>query len=465
MIFHLINSQELNNLYQNSNSVFYFLRRMKKEGKDVEGGRCLRGGDGRLGFIEEDRAKIWKEHMEKIMNEENEWDRMVETDLVEGPVKKVVRNEIVKAIQSMKSGKATGTSEVSVEMIIASSEIGVKVMMELCQRVLDGRGMPDEWKTSVIVRIFKGKGDVMSCGSYRGVKQLEHAMKIVVRVLERRIRTLVNLNEMQFGFMPGKRTVDAIFIVRRMQEEYQKKDKKLYMCFVDMEKAFDRVPRKVMKWAMRKKGLSEVIVRAVMRLYDGAKTRVRVGSAYSEEFEVKVGVHQGSVLSLFAIVVDVITENARRGVVNELLYADDLVIMSKDMEDLKERFWNWKDAPESKGLKVNTRETKLMVSGSEGELYKSKIDPCGVCGRRVMANSVLCTKCGSWVHGKCAKIKRVTARLAMHFVCSKCKGIMEGTMDSIEKLCNEVETVNGFSYLGNRLNASGGCEAAATARA
>ena len=231
-----------------------------------------------------------------------------------------------------------------------------------------------------------------------------------------------------------------------MQEEYQKKDKKLYMRFVDMEKAFDRVPRKVMEWAMRKKGLSKVIVRAVMSLYDGAKTRVRVGSAYSEEFEVKVGVHQGSVQSplLFAIVVDVITENARRGVVNELLYADELVIMSEDMEDLKERFWNWKDALESKGLKVNTRKTKLMVSGSEGELYKSKIDPCGVCGKRVMANSVLCTKCGSWVHGKCAKIKRVTSRLAMQLVCSKCKGIMKGTMDSIEKLCDEVETVNGF---------------------
>ena len=91
-------NQELNNLYQNSNSAFYFLRKMKKEGKDVEGGRCLRGGDGRLGFIEEDRAKIWKEHMEKIMNEENKWDRMVETDVVEGPVEKGARNEIVKAI-------------------------------------------------------------------------------------------------------------------------------------------------------------------------------------------------------------------------------------------------------------------------------------------------------------------------------------------------------------------------------
>ena len=81
-----------------------------------------------------------------------------------------------------------------------------------------------------------------------------------------------------------------------------------------------------------------------------------------------------------------------------------------------------------------------------------------------MANSVLCTKCGNWVHGKCAKIKRVTARLAMHFVCSKCKGIMEGTMDSIEKLCHEVETVNGLCYLVNRLKASSGCDAAVTAR-
>ena len=73
--------------------------------------------------------------------------------------------------------------------------------------------------------------------------------------------------------MPRKGTVDAIFIVSRMQKEYQKKGKKLQMCFVDMEKTFDRVPRKVMKWAMRKKGLLEVMVRAVMCLYDGAKTK------------------------------------------------------------------------------------------------------------------------------------------------------------------------------------------------
>ena len=95
-----------------------------------------------------------------------------------------------------------------------------------------------------------------------------------------------------------------------------------------------------------RKGLSKVIVRAVMSLCDGRWCKNK------SEGEICIfrGTCQESVLSLllFAIVVDVITENARRGVVNELLYADDLVIMSEAMEDLKERFWNWKDALEKK---------------------------------------------------------------------------------------------------------------------
>ena len=73
--------------------------------------------------------------MEKIMDEENEWDHMVETDLVEGPLEKVACNEIVETMQKMESGKAIGPSEVNVEMIVASGEIGVKVMMDPYQDV------------------------------------------------------------------------------------------------------------------------------------------------------------------------------------------------------------------------------------------------------------------------------------------------------------------------------------------
>ena len=91
----------------------------------------------------------------------------------------------------------------------------------------------------------------------------------------------------------------------------------------------------------------------MVSLYEGAKTRVRVGLEFSEEFEVKVGVHQGSALSplLFAIVVDMITESVRNGLMSEKLYADDLVLTSKTMEGLREKSWKWKEAFESRGLK------------------------------------------------------------------------------------------------------------------
>lgn len=459
--------QELRELSEYPNKVFKRVKLMKKDGKDVEGGRCMRGSDGKLSFSEKDRGRVWKEHMERIMNEENEWDQRVEADLVEGPVERISREEVVKAMREMKVGKAAGPSEVSVEMIAASGEIGISVMVELCQGVLDGKGMPDDWAQSVLVPIFKGKGDAMSCGAYRGVKLLEHAMKIVERVLEKRIRSMVQVDEMQFGFMPDKGTTDAVFILRRLQEEYRDKGKKLYMCFVDLEKAFDRVPRKVMEWAMRKRGIPEAMVRAVMSLYKGVKTRVRVGSELSEEFEVKVGVHQGSVLSplVFAIVVDVVTESVREGLMSDMLYADDLVLMSESMEGLREKFWKWKDAFESKGLKVNLGKTKVVVSGAEGEVSVSKVDPCGICGKKVMANSVLCGKCGKWIHGRCAKVRRVTRRLGRDFVCGRCEKRAGGVVEPLEELCEEVETVRGFCYLGDRVNASGGCEAAVAARA
>ena len=116
---------ELNDLYQNCNSVFYFFKKMKKKGKDLEGGRCLRGRNGRLDFIGKDRAKTWKEHTKKIMTEESEWDQIVETNAIEGPVEKMARNEIVEAIEKIKSGKAAGPFEAGVEIIVASDEIGI----------------------------------------------------------------------------------------------------------------------------------------------------------------------------------------------------------------------------------------------------------------------------------------------------------------------------------------------------
>ena len=93
------------------------------------------------------------------------------------------------------------------------------------------------------------------------------------------------------------------------------------------------------------------------------RSRVRVGVGYSEEFEVKVGVHQGSVLSqlLFIIVLEALSREFHSGVPWEDLYSDDLVIIVESLEECVRRLLTWKEAMEKKGLRVNAGKTKIMI--------------------------------------------------------------------------------------------------------
>ena len=120
-----------------------------------------------------------------------------------------------------------------------------------------------------------------------------------------------------------------------------------------------------------------------------------------------MGIHLESVLSpfLIAVVIDAVKELGREGALSELLYADDLVLMSEKIKIFKSI-----NAFESKGLKVNLWKTKIMVSGSitKDDMYKCKLEPCWVCSLRVEANLVLCLQCGKLIHGRCAGVKRAT---------------------------------------------------------
>ena len=121
------------------------------------------------------------------------------------------------------------------------------------------------------------------------------------------IRRVVNIDQTQFVIVTGRGTTDAIFVVRQLQEKYLTVGKWIYLAFVDLE--FDRVHRKVIWWEMRKLGVEEWIVKLVQGMYENVRSRVRVGNGLSVEFGVKVGVHQGSVLSplLFIIVIEALS--------------------------------------------------------------------------------------------------------------------------------------------------------------
>ena len=165
------------------------------------------------------------------------------------------------------------------------------------------------------------------------------------------------------------------------------------MAFVDLEKAFDQV----IWWALRKLGIEEWIVRLVQGMYANARSQVRV----SKEFEVKVGVHQGSVLSplLFIIVLEALSCEFRAGVSWEDLYADDHVIIADSLEECVRRLLILKEALEKKGFRVNAGKTKVMICGTGLDLLQSSGEhPCAV-------YSIYCNGCKLWVHKKCSGLQ------------------------------------------------------------
>ena len=301
------------------------------------------------------------------MNEENEWDHGI-----------------------------SGLTGLTAEMVQATEGIGTQWLLDLCNGIVKDGCIPEDSKSSVILPIYKGKGDPMECGSYRGIKLLENAMKVVERIFEHRIRQQIEVDDMQFGFIKGKGTTDAISTLRQMQENFSVKGKKLYFGFVDLEKTFDRVPREVIRWAMRKLGVEEWLVSAVMSMYTGAKTAVRTVYGNSSGFELKVGMHQGSALSplLFVIVMEAISREFKVALPWELLYADDLVVTAETEEDFIKRLNEWKNNVENTDVRVNMNKTKVMISGeSQKPVQKTARWPCGVCGRGVGSNSIQCTSC------------------------------------------------------------------------
>ncbi len=373
---------------EGENKIYKIAKARQRSRQDKQSVNIIKDEHGIILVDEEAIKTRWKTYFEELLNVENDKDELEEPEQVEGPEMQILRSEVEMAVKHMKNNKAPGPSGITSEMLKGVGDVGIDWLYEVLNDFCKQEKLPDDLKISEIIPIFKQKGDVMECGNYRGIKLLETVLKLLEKILERRLRKVVEINRNQFGFMPGRGTTDAVFILRQIQEKILEGNKKRYWTFVDLEKAFDRVPRDVVYWSLRKKGVTEKMIRIIKAMYDGARTVVKTSNGNTDSFEIKVGVHQGSCLSplLFIIVMDVVSEYVRKDLPWDMLYADDLNIATETSTDAQTRLTKWQQALERAGLRVNASKTETMVCAK----IQEKVDIMDCHGKRL--NQVDCFK-------------------------------------------------------------------------
>ena len=442
--------------------MFKVAKQMRKDQKDLIGANFIKDPEGNIKVESADVVERWKGYFENLLNIENP-NNLEEVPAVQGPLEQISHHEVEMALRMAKNGKAAGPSEVTTEMFSTAGVLGVDMLVSVYRGIMKDDRAPEDWRDSITIPLFKGKGDALSCEKYRGLRLLEHSMKEWERVLIKRLEIYVQVHPQQFGFAQGKSTTDAIYITRQLQEKFLQKKQKLYHIFVDLEKAFDKVPRQSIEWALRRQLVPEWLVRAVMGLYHNSSSQVRFAGALSNKFSIGVGVHQGSALSplLFKLVMEETTKHCRRGDPWELLYADDLVLTADSKQRVVDIFNEWRSAMELRGLKINVEKTKLLISGKENvQAAPTGQYPCGICMRGVGANSILCTVYNKWCHHRCTGLNSLS-RVA-NYVCLVCNGTRQNTAavdESIVTSAGTIEEVTKFSYLGDVLGCEGGAEA------
>ena len=297
---------------------------------------------------------------------------------------KITPEELHVATVSLKNNKAVGFDSISNEMLKAGYGALQRCLLKLFNRILCYGDFPTAWKSAYITPLHKG-GSPDDPNNYRGISILSCIAKLFNTILTKRLDNFLEqkdlISPLQIGFTKKARTSDHMFVLRTLIEKYtHDKNGKLYACFIDFHKAFDRVIHILMLYKLRTVGVTGKFYNVIKNMYVNNKLCVKMKSGFTQMFPSTIGVRQGDTLSpdLFKIFINDLPEifdDSCDGVdigtlhFNCLLYADDVILLSTTESGLQNCINKLEKYCEDWCIEVNLVKSKVMVFNKAGKLY------------------------------------------------------------------------------------------------
>jgi Reverse transcriptase (RNA-dependent DNA polymerase) len=178
-----------------------------------------------------------------------------------------------------------------------------------------------------------------------------HTMKLWERVIEHRLRKLTTISKNQFGFMPGRSTMEVISLIKQLMERHREQKNDLHMIFIDLEKAYDKIRRNIMCWALKRKLVPTMYVTLIKDIYTNIVTCVRACDGESD-----------TALSpyFFTSVMDEITKDIQKDIPWCMLFADDVVLIDESIIGVNQKLELWRQTLESKCFRLTRTKTEYI---------------------------------------------------------------------------------------------------------
>lgn len=296
----------------------------------------------------------------------------------------ILKSEVLRVLKAAKTGKSPGPDNIPIEILKLLEEDQLDVLTELFNYIYDTGDVPIDWLKSMFITIPK-KQNAKKCGEYRMISLMSHVLKLFLNIIQNRVRPKCDeqLGDSQFGFRSGVGTREALFALNVLVQKCRDMQTDVLMCFIDYEKAFDRVKHQHLLRLLTDIGLDGKDVRIIRNLYENQVATIRVENEETEEIKICRGVRQGCVMSplLFNIYSEAVMSEALEGleagvkingtVVNNLRYADDTVLIASSEHDLQTIVNKVNECSERAGLSMNISKTKFMVVSRNPDLNPS----------------------------------------------------------------------------------------------